>query len=304
MTQTDMAQFEMSLRPDCVKLLDLLGRVNNANEDLSFNGISDSERLRDAHFLANKLISHVLTVLYLLDGTKVQDLASFKSSKLSFVDSASIGVLTRATLEAFLIFHYVFYAPTTAEGKNYRYWAYKAAGLAEVQNFPTITEEGSQALDNDKIELDALYTKLNSNAIFQSLSAKQKRQIFEGKGKWKWKPDGKGVVSWHNIAIDAGLSETLASHMYRHLSGYAHSSSLSVFQMAKAFLNKEPGRPSSSSIAAMNIVTANMIREYCALFPRAQEVLSKDLKGHKLVKQYIQIDSTLDKYMGIVQNND
>lgn len=289
-----MGQFEMD---ELKRLLDLLGRVNNANEDLAFNSISDMERLRDAHFLTNKLFSHALTVLYLLDGTKVQDLASFKSSKLSFVDSASIGVLTRATLEAFLIFHYVFYAPTTAEGKNYRYWVYKAAGLAEEQNFPAITEEGRQTLDNDKIELDALCTKLNSNVIFQSLKPKQKGQIFEGKGKWKWKPDGKGVVSWHNIAIDAGLSEMLASHMYRHLSGYAHSSRLNVLLLAQAFLNKEPGYPSSSLRDAMNIVIANMIKEYCALFPKAQDVLSKDLEGHKLVKQYIQIGSTLDKYM-------
>ncbi len=91
-------------------------------------------------------------------------------------------------MEAFLVFHYVFYAPTTVEEKDYRYWAYKAAGLAERQNFPTITEEGRQTLDNDTIELYELRNKLESNKVFQALEDFQKRQIFEGKGKWRWKP--------------------------------------------------------------------------------------------------------------------
>ncbi len=293
-----MAQLGINVfKSDYVTLLDLLARANNANEGLSVNNTSDYERLLDAHRLTNKLFGHALTVLYLLRCTHVQDLPSFKSSKLSFVDSASIDVLTRATMEAFLVFHYVFYAPTTAEEKDYRYQAYKAAGLAERQNFPTITEEGRQALDNDKIELDELREKLRSNAVFQSLKDRQKRQIFEGKGNWRWKPDCSKHISWRDIALDAGFSEMLASHMYRHLAGYAHSSRSSVLQMTQALLNKE-NQQCNLSVSTMNIVIANMIREYCALFPWAQDVLTKDLEGSNLVKQYIQIGRELDKYMG------
>ncbi len=192
-------------------------------------------------------------------------------------------------MEAFLVFHYVFYAPTTAEEKDYRYWCYKAAGVAERQNFPTITEEARQKLKDEKAELDELLIKLKSNVVFQALCQKQKKKFL--KGQWR-------LASWREIAIDAGFSKILASHMYRHLSGYAHSSSLSVLQIEQAIMNKETEQLIQSSIAIMNILIANMIGEYCGLFPKAQNVLNKDIEGSNLVKQYIQIGHELDKYMG------
>ena len=290
-----MEQFKMKLKPDYVKLLNLLARVIDASKGFSVSDVSDGKRLWDAHNLANKFIDHAFTVLYLSHGTNVQDIPSFK---FSFIDSASIDVLTRATMETFLVFHYVFFAPQTKEEKDYRYWAYKAAGITERQSIPIITEETRRTFDNDRLVLDKLREKLRSNAVFQSLKDRQKRQIFEGKGNWRWKPDCSKHISWRDIALDAGFSEMLASHMYRHLSGHAHSSSLGVLQSQQALKNKETEQLIGASIGAMNIVIANMIREYCALFPRAQDVLTKDLEGSNLVKQYIQIGRELDKYMG------
>ena len=295
-----MTQPEINKKIVYVTLVDLLARVNNANEDLSFNTISDKERMRDAHWLANKVMGHALTILHLLDDANVQSLVTLQPFKLIFVVSASIDVLTRAAMEAFLVFHYVFYAPTTMEEKNYRYWVYRAAGIAERQNLPETAYAHKQTKAEDKKELDKLHDKLKSNAVFQSLTTKQKTRFFEGKERnlWRWKPDVKKVLSWSDIAIDAGFSKMLASHIYRYLSGSAHSSSLSILRMAQALINKEPEKLIQGSINTMNIVIANMIREYCALFPRAQDVLTKDLEGSNLVKQYIQIGRELDKYMG------
>ena len=293
-----MTQREIDSKDEYKILLDLLARVNDANEGLSSSDISDGERLWDADWLANKFIGHALTILHLLDDTNVQALPSFPQIKVIFAVSASIDVLTRTTMESFLVFHYVFFAPITPEERNYRYWAYRAAGVAEGQNFPTITEEARQKLKDEKAELDELRGKLESNTVFQSLGGGQKRQIFEGKGQWRWKPGVNDHLSWHDIAVEAGFSEMLASHMYRYLSGHTHSSSLSVRQMTQALLNKETQQLFGASINTMNIVIANMIHEYCGLFPRAQDVLTKDLEGSNLVKQYIQIGHKLDKYMG------
>ena len=110
MAQLDMEQFRMRIKQGHVKLLDLLARVIDANKGFTTSDISDGERLLDAHYLANKFIDHAFTVLYLSRGTKVQDIPSFK---FSFIDSASIDVLTRAAMEAFLVFHYVFFSPQT-----------------------------------------------------------------------------------------------------------------------------------------------------------------------------------------------
>ena len=131
-----------------MKLLDLLARVLGA-DNYSSSGDEDNERLSIARGLTNKFIEHAVTILYLSRGTN-QNLPSFK---FSFIDSASIDVLTRAALEAFLTFHYVFYAPQTKEEKDYRYWAYKAAGIAERQDAPA-TENIRQKQAAEKEELD------------------------------------------------------------------------------------------------------------------------------------------------------
>ena len=296
-----MAQREKGHKEEYVILLDLFAKVINANKGYSVNDISDGERLLDAHYLANKFIGHALTLLHLSEGTNVHDLPSFK--QFSFIDSASIDVLTRASFEAFLVFHYVFYAPNTTEEKDYRYWSYKAAGLAERQNLPQVTNEYEQKKAEEKRKIEELHGKLESNAVFQSLKDRQKRQNFEGKGQWKWKPDGRGAVSWREIAVDAGLSEMLASHMYSHLCGYAHSSSMSALQTAQALLNREVEWLIKPSLDTMKVVIANMIREYSKLFPRAQDVFSES-GASNFVEAWIEIGRRLGENLDVGQDND
>jgi len=89
-----------------VKLLDLLDRAINATKVSSISEVTERERLTYAHSLANRFSQYANTVLYLLSGTKVCGLPSF--GEFSFIDTASIDVLTRAAMEAFLVFHYVF----------------------------------------------------------------------------------------------------------------------------------------------------------------------------------------------------
>lgn len=296
-----MAQPDMGHKEEYKILLDLLAKVINANRDYPVSSISDGERLLEAHYLANKFIGHALTVLYISHSTSVKDLPSFK--QFNFIDSASIDVLTRASFEAFLVFHYVFYAPSTAEEKDYRYWSYKAAGLSERQNLPEFTKEYEQKKAEEKIKLDELRRSLESNGIFRSLTARQQNQVFEGKGKWKWKPNGLGQLSWREIAIDAGFSEMLASHMYRHLSGYAHSSSMSALQTAQALLNREVERLVKPSINTMNVLVANMIREYCDLFPKVQDVL-RESGASGFVDTWICIGRRLDENLDTGQDSD
>jgi hypothetical protein len=282
MTQSELEQFGKNTKQHYKKLLDLLGRVLGADDHSSFFS-DDNERILIARGLTNKLLEHAVTVLYLSHGTK-QRLPSFE---FNFFDSASIDVLTRVVFEAFLTFHYVFYEPKTKEERDYRYWCYKAAGIAERQNARVSTEEQRQKQAAEKKELGEVHEKLKLSAVFQGLTSKQKRQIL--KGKWRLK-------FWRELAVDAGLSETLASDVYRFLSGRVHSSSLSVVQMIGQHVDREDKQAISSSMGIINVVVANMVREYCGLFPKAQEVLSKSSAGSGIVNWWIQIDRTLDEF--------
>lgn len=281
MTQSELEQFNMEIKQDYVKLLDLLAYVLAADNYLSFG--DDNERLSIARGLTDKFVNHAVTLLYLSRGTK-QDLLSFKFDSYLY-DFASIDVLTRVLLEACLTFHYVFYAPQTKEEKDYRYWAYKAAGIAERRNAPASTEEHRQKQAEEREELNKLRQQLKENAAFQSLTDKQKKRI--SKGEWRLK-------SWREIATDAGFSKILASDMYRSLSGQAHSSFLSVLQSLETQKTKKQEETIISSMGVMNPVIANMIQEYCGLFPGARDVL-RDSGASNSVEVWVNIGRQLDE---------
>jgi len=284
----------MDSKEEFLILLDLLAQAINAVQVSSIDDHSERERLTYAHNLANRFFQYALTVFHLCDEKNVEKLPSFGNIKAG--DSASIDVLTRAAMEAFLVFHCVFYSPATKDEKDYRYWTYKAAGLVERQNLPDSTLEHAKQKAEERKILKEIFAKLDSNSIYKALSDTQRRRFIEGKERnlWRWEHDAKKVVPWQEIATHAGLSEMLASHMYRHLSGHAHSGSLSVLQTQQAIVKNEADRLISPSINTMKILVANMIYEYTKLFPEAQPVLANSGVS-TFVDTWIRIGRRLDE---------
>lgn len=299
MTQLDMEQLEKNFKQQYVILLDLLARVIYANKDLTVGDVDDGERLEDAHGLAFKFFGHALSVLYLSYGTNQE----LPSSKWHTVDFASIDVITRAALEAFLIFHHVFYASTEPEEKDYRYLAYRAEGLVNRQNIieSTGNEEEKRGILVEKKELG---DKLESTPIFKNLSPKRKREIFGGNSMWRLNPDNKRRLSWRVIGTKAGFSKFLANYVYNFLCASAHSTRIGVRQTFPTLNKREEEHLYAGTVAIMNIITANLIREYCELFSRAQTVLNGDSEGSNLMKQWVQSGLGLDRLMDIGQEND
>lgn len=273
-----------------VKLLDLLARVVEANKG-PLNGADD--RLLGAEELASKFFLHAASILYLSHGTKLE-LSAFPSAQLRFLDPGSVNVLARAVLEAFLTFHYVFIQPKTLDEQNYRYWAWKAAGLTRRQNSPASVEEHRQKLAEDKKQLDELHSKLKSNAAFQQLSSNQQNRVLK-KGEWRWLPGDQKEIPWPKIAESAGLAKDLSTnrYIYSYLCEYAHSGSLSTLQITQAGLNKEQLFLIQFTMDYIPIVIANFIREYCDLLPRAKAALTADTEGSEMVDMRIQIGRQL-----------
>jgi len=296
----EIEQLQVSIKQDYEKLLDLFANIIiKVSTDMSVSDISDDESLESAHALAFKFFGHALTVLYLSNGTNQE----LQSLKWNYIDPASIDVITRAALEAFLVFHHVFYASANPEEKDYRYWAYKAEGLANRQNIleSTGSEEEEKELMVEKKELG---DKLCSNRVFQNLKGNREEKIFKGNGMWRWKPDSKKRLSWRDIGIEAGFSKFLASYIYNFLSASAHSTSIGVYQTFPTDNKKEEEHLFAATVVIMNILTANLIREYCELFSRVQTVLSEDIEKSNLVREWIQKGRTLDKLMGVREKND
>lgn len=257
-----------------LKLLDVLFQVVEANKGPN---TGDDARYLYAEGLAQKYFFHASSALYLSRGTNIPD---FPSTAVMFIDSASINVLARTALETFLTFHYVFFAPKTKDEQDYRYLTYIVAGLAERQQLPATIEEHRQKLADERMQLDDLHDKLRSNPVFNGLNRKKQSQVL--RGKWR-------LLSWRDIAIDAGFPERLALHTYRYLSGYIHSGSPSIMQIRGEPLKKGQMPLIGVPMNILNITTANMIHEYSGLFPRAKNALHADPDGTGIVEIWVQI---------------
>jgi len=269
----------------CMKLLDALFRVVNANTESPIEGKDD--RYWYAEGLATKYFLHASTLLYLYHETRI----GLPSAKIKVLDIGSAAVVVRAAFETCLTFYHIFVSPETEEEQDYRYWAYRL-GITERQSLPVSTEEYKAKLNREKELIDEFQEKLRSNSIFNRLTKKQQASVL--KGNWRWVPGDNRPLSWQRIAAQAGFETMIASQGYTHLSGYAHSSSLSILQIKQALQRREPRRLVQSSLGVVNVLTANLTRFYADLFPKAKELLGSDSNASSLVGGWIFIGRNLN----------
>lgn len=282
----------MNSKQELLFLIDVMAQVINVVKVSSVNDLLEKERKIDAHNLANRFLQFAMTVLHLSDDSNTMNLPSFGDIKLR--DPASMDVLTRASMEAFLVFHQIFYSPAPGDEKGFRYWIYKAAGLAEGQDLPEGKPEHQELKKDEKKLIETIIDNLKSNTIFMSLTPKQKEGIATGHQRdlWRWSATANKILSWSEIATSAGLSPMLARYMYGHLSGHAHSGSRSVFQTQKAIVRGEVHMLASPSLDTMKVLCANMITEYTAIFKEAHDRLLQT-GAIKFVEAWVQIGRRL-----------
>lgn len=261
---------------DYLEMLGLLYRVVDANRGSSYR--PSSERDIHAEALATKFFMHAVSILYLSRGISVPE---FPGVAVKSADPASINVLTRSAIEAFLTFHFVFSADATQDELGYRYLTYVRCGLKERQEYQPTAEEHMQKLAGERLQLDELCGKLRLNGFFKRLASKQQAQALR-LNTWRQRlVDGQfKTVSWREIADAAGFSTMISEHVYRYLSGHAHSSSASLFQVRQ--WPEETNGSLVVPISLMTIFTANLIHEYAALFPLAKKALDVDTGKNKV----------------------
>ena len=260
-----------------VKLLDVLYRVVQALEG---EPLDADRRYYDAEGLATKFFMHAASALYLYRGTIITD-RDLPPPSINFGDVGSVYVVIRAAIEAFLTFHYVFIAPSSDEERDFRYLSWQVGGFADRQRFPILSAEGARVLDDERGLLDKLHNQLQSNPVFQQLKSRKERSRIL-RGRWR-------RHSWKQIGRAAGLAGAYAKTMYEILSGYAHSSSLSVLQIKQADTREKQRELMEAPMATVKIAMANVIDGYCALFPKAKEALLADPKGKALAEIWLEV---------------
>lgn len=264
---------------DYIKLLEILIKVADANKGVTQG---EDDRFLDAEGLCKKFMGHAASALYLFGSTTLPNI-KVTDRGISFF--GSINVLGRATLESFLVFHYVFIEPRSDDEKDLRYYLWLLASCLDRQKFPTPSEDGKKQLNNEKKTIDALKEKINNNSVFKQLDEKKKKKLLE-KGQWR-------LQSWTDIGLSAGLSEILAKHFYSFLCIYAHSGCQSAQQVGNAETEETQKAFCVATMKLIMIAMANMIKAYCQVFEKSKEVIQKDEDAKKLIDLWIRIGTSL-----------
>jgi hypothetical protein len=246
----------VNVSSDTLVLLRAFATAVEANKGVP----SDSdERLLDAEGLALKRFFHAVSSLYLQRSTTVPELGA------SFFDPASMNVLARATIESFLVFHYVFIQPQGESERELRHLSWVLADLMARQELPATLPENQVKQREELEQIKVLKRRIRQNWEFTQLPPKQQKAVLEKK-LWRF-------ASWTEIARQAGFSQLHAEHAYRLLCSYAHSGSLSVLQVRQANAKEDQQFLAESALRLVNVGVAFMTNAYSSMFESAKRAL-------------------------------
>lgn len=96
----------MSIEIDFPILFDSYMRLIQSISGEKIN--AGDERLNDSQVLAIKLFRHLASIKLLATGNNLELL---HKNDINFIDNSSVKVLTRAALETFLAFHFLYSSP-------------------------------------------------------------------------------------------------------------------------------------------------------------------------------------------------
>jgi hypothetical protein len=261
-------------KEEYLKLLEIFVKIVEANKGLP---VGEDDRMLDAEGLALKFLGHASSAIYLYRSTTISEI------NFSFFDAGSINVLGRATLETFLVFHYVFVEPKSDEERDFRYYSWLIAGLLESQKYPIQSTKGKMLLLKENKLIEPLRIKLANNPYFLKLTEKQQGKLIQ-QGVWK-------LHKWKDIALSAGLNGAYAKTFYNYLCGYAHAGNLSVLELRQVWTSESQKALCAATISVLMITIANMIKSYSSVFPRSQSILQQDKDASRLIDIYVGIGS-------------
>jgi hypothetical protein len=237
--------------------------------------VGNDDRILDAEGLFFKFFSHCCTAFYLRRKTIIGEI---KNINVNFLDVPSILIITRAAIESYIVFNYVYLQPTNSDEANFRYWAWEYTGTFQRQRIMAVLPESKEKLKHEKKVLDKIRDALSETGTFKSLTTKQQNNLVNG-GNWTIPVstgDQNYYPSWSKLAKLAGLNDKMAFEYYGFLSEYAHSTSWSIMQLRDPnFVHVRDGFIDTALKSLMSIM-ALMIKAYIKFFNLDMDIVKKN----------------------------
>lgn len=249
-----------------VKVLNL---YYNVVQSLKGYAPADSRLVR-SHGLAAKLFQHAASAFWLSKGTRVPEMPDVG---IDFGDHSSIALISRAALETYLVFYYVFLDPKTEDLFEFRFNAWMLAGLAKRERYPFQLAEHQAQMTAEKPLYESYRKAIRQTTRFKNLKKRKKglktqQMVIRGK-KWRFH-------TWVEIATRAGFGPEYSRSLYDYLSDHAHSGSLAVLQVSEAQSPEVQLAYINSSLRMIMVVLCKMIGSFTERFPKAAQGLQAD----------------------------
>lgn len=218
------------------------------------------------HSLAIKLFMHLRSAKTLI-----------APSEHGYIDHASIAVLTRSSIECFLVMNWL-----NADGdhslQTFRYDVWHYAGMKKRSKLYAADDYTKARRQNASDICETLLVQIESSEHYSHYSADQKRSIRKGNWDTGW--------HWNDLAVAAGLHRIYFTTIYSYLSGYVHSDFISSLQIQQAVQVETQYELALGGVQNGLIILAHLCQLYARVFPAAQSVLDSDNISAEIVKKW------------------
>lgn len=224
---------------------------------------ADSPRwMFSQHDLAKKLFRHMCSARTLLEPSPFQ---SQTIPARSFIDHSSIAVLTRSSLENYLVMTWLLSGGNESL-QEFRHNIWEYCGWKKRSKMAATTTEVQKIRQLAEDDAAALWPLIQGSPHFQNYTESQRRDLL--KGEW-W---GLGT-GWPNLALEAGLHKTYFASTYPFLSGHVHSDFIGALQNGQAVTLEDQYMLGSGHLAVIVMLLGHFAHHYANVFPPAKKVL-------------------------------
>ncbi|HEX7413526.1 MAG TPA: DUF5677 domain-containing protein [Bacteroidia bacterium] len=237
-----------------------------------------------AEGLGKKIIGHSLSARYLYDGFQI----AIKSEIfVPRVDFPSIIILTRAALESYLTFHYLFIAPKNDCEKEFRFLCWDLSGYLDRENAEATRKEYIELKESEKKRILELKKEIREHDYLKLRGEKIIELALDG--QWRLKN------SWSKLAVNAGFNKAFFDKQYKFLCGYAHSSRLSVIQIQQTKTVQNERNMADASLGVLQMILSKYIYDYVNLIPELKKVVDFNTSEYYKILVWYNVCKSLDK---------
>lgn len=205
--------------------------------------------------------THFVSIRTLAPGLKL----AYKGRGNEITALASVAVLTRACLENYSLFYYIYRDPKDSQDTHFRFWSWFREGLMHRRRYSTSGH--AEKREEEGQEIDRIVAELQGCHLYQ---------LFTQKQKGKYRKDGLWYFCGKRELLEkAGFSQALSDNCYNFFSSYTHPTSTGHLQTSQA------DYPTSKSnmnamLTPLFICSALYLHNYWILFEEISNVLNEE----------------------------